>query len=287
MSLEDEFRSIADKIDELVENAESEITRNYARHLENVRDLIRKKHDKYAKGGELTHEIMSKYDRRKKLNKELQEVMHELWIKNNRITRKVLRDVFKTAYRESKKIVGEAVGRTIRGQVKQETIQAALQNPVSGLSLNERLTKRRNRIITDIQETVGQGLREGESYSQMSERLKDSLEGDTSKAMRVVRTEGHRVQEQGKLEGLEHADNQGVKMIKRWVSADDERVREIGEGGHTEMDGQEVAFDEDFENPETGGVGPAPGMMGEAKDDINCRCIFVVEVVDYDPPESS
>jgi hypothetical protein len=34
-----------------------------------------------------------------------------------------------------------------------------------------------------------------------------------------------------------------------------------------------------FRNARTGGVGPHPGALGAAEDDINCRCVMVIEIV--------
>ena len=40
-----------------------------------------------------------------------------------------------------------------------------------------------------------------------------------------------------------------------------------------------IPYDEDFVNDRTGGVGPHPGALGAAEDDINCRCVMVIEIV--------
>ena len=50
--------------------------------------------------------------------------------------------------------------------------------------------------------------------------------------------------------------------------------------GHEEMDGQEVAIDDDFINPVTGQKTPAPGQFGTADQDINCLCDIYPKVLD-------
>ena len=78
---------------------------------------------------------------------------------------------------------------------------------------------------------------------------------------------------------LDVAAKGGVELRKWWKDSDDERVR----SGHRHMGrkyGKEnaIPYDEDFVNDLTGGVGPHPGALGTAEDDINCRCIMVIEV---------
>ncbi len=117
----------------------------------------------------------------------------------------------------------------------------------------------------------------------MSSRLKETLEGDVVKARRIVSTETHRVMEKSKSEAAEYASNQGVKMMKYWVSSQDEAVRSSHEDMADKYDKDNaIPVDEDFVNDETGGKGPAPGQLGVAEDDIHCRCIAVYIVVTED-----
>lgn len=283
--LREEFENLQKEIDRLANSAESEIAKEYAKGLEKLRDIIRKKFDDYSIAGELRYSELAKYDRKKKLDKELRDAVNKLHVEASKATRNTLRSVYRNSYSNTMDMVSSVAGKTIRGEIKREVIQEALQNPVSGLTLNKRLRKNRREIITKIQETIGQGLTRGESYSQMSDRLKDTLEGDIKKANRIVRTETHRVMEQSKKESLDHADKQGVTMKKYWLNSDDERVRKKGQGNHTGM-GQRyskentIPYGEDFVNEETGGEGPAPGLMGTARDDCNCRCLSSVIVVE-------
>jgi hypothetical protein len=85
--------------------------------------------------------------------------------------------------------------------------------------------------------------------------------------------------EAGKKASLDVAAKGGVSLLKWWKDSDDERVR----SGHRHMGWKyskenAIPYDEDFVNDLTGGVGPHPGALGTAEDDINCRCIMVIEV---------
>lgn len=275
-----EFNRLQRQIDGIEGAGIKKIARKYANALEELRTVVRKNYDKYGEEGKLTYDKMAKYDRIKKLDKEAAAVARKMHVQTSKITRKILRNTYKTSFNTVQSTVSEAVGKTIRGQIKQEVINNALQNPVSGLTLNDRLRVRRSRIITDIQETIGQGLYNGESYTEMSQRLKGSLEDNVNKSKRIVRTETHRVMEKSKLDSAQHAVNQGVEMEKYWLDSSDERVRTshrtMGEKYKKE---NAISLDENFVNNTTGGAGPAPGQMGTAKDDINCRCIMVTVVL--------
>ena len=280
MNLFEDFNRLQRQIDKIEDEAVRQIAREYADGLEDLRNVVRDKYDQYADGDELTYSKMAKYDRIKKLNKEVAATARDMHVKASKITRSVLRDTYRTSFSNVQDAVSEAVSQTIRGQIKRETIQQALQNPISGLTLNDRLRVRRRGIITDIQETIGQGLYNGESYSSMSNRLKDTLEGDVNKAHRIVRTETHRVMEKSKLDSLDHAVNQGVDIRKYWVDSSDERVRD----GHAHMaekydEENAIPYEEDFVNDKTGGEGPSPGLLGVAEDDIHCRCFMSVIIV--------
>ena len=274
-NLFDEFNKLQRGIDKIADKTMQKIAREYANALEETRNIIRKRYDKYANSdGELTYSEMSKYTRKKNLDAELAAVVQSTHVQASKLTREVLKQTYKNSFTSTQKFIEEAAERVIRGQVKNEVIQEALQMPVSGLTLNDRLERRRRYIIGRIRETVGRGLFQGETYSSMSKRLKETLEGDVEKAERIVRTESHRVMEKSKHDSVEHAVNQGVDMLKYWMSSEDERVR----SSHNNMDSKyseenAIPIDQDFVNGNTGGKGPTPGQLGVAADDINCRCI--------------
>ncbi len=280
IDLSNEFERLQKEIDKIENSAAKQIARGYANALEELRTIVRKRYDKYGKDGKLTYDEMVKYNRIKSLDKDLARTINAMHVQTSKITRQILRNTYKTSFDNVKDAVGQAAGKTIRGQIKQEVINEALQDPVSGLTLNNRLQRRRRLIIGNIQETIGQGLYNGESYTDMSKRLKESLEGDVVKSHRIVRTESHRVMEKSKMDSLEHAANQGVDMKKYWIDSDDERVR----SSHNHMaekysKEKAIPMDQDFVNDKTGGKGPTPGQLGKAKDDIHCRCIMGTIVV--------
>lgn len=277
MSLENEFLKLDKRIERIQDKRVKELARKHKKILEDTRKILNDKYIKYAnEDGQLTFAEMAKYNRKKNLDKELEDAVRELYRENGKVTRSGLKQIYRTGFTEGKGIIEDEIGRVIRGKVKTDVINAAIQNPISGLTLNQRLEKNRRNLIYQIQESVGRGLVDGEEYRAMQKKLKDSFEGDLVKTNRIVRTEGHRVSEQATFEAMERAEAQGVEMRKYWLDSGDDRVRDTHDNMGEKYDRDNaIPIDEDFVNNETGGSGPVPGQLRTEKDDINCRCIAV------------
>jgi len=127
-------------------------------------------------------------------------------------------------------------------------------------------------------------LVKGETYKTMATRLKESIEVDASKAMRIVRTEAHRASETGKLDSAVHANNNGVITNKTWNSVGDERVRRTKQADHTKLNGKTIPVNDDFEQGR--GKGKGCGMMGAAEHDINCRCFLTYSIEKIKKPDA-
>lgn len=216
---------------------------------------------------------MSKYNRLKVFEREIISILSGITRDNAKIVKAGLKNVYKESFDITKDAIQSKINKTIRGVIKDDILELSLQNPISGLTLNKRLERNRAGIITTINEQITQGLVKGESYRQMSDRIKGRLEGDATKAVRIVRTESHRVMEDGKYDSLNYASNQGVDMEKTWLTAGDEAVR----SKHKSMNDKSVKFDQDFILPD-GARGQRPGSIGVAEHDINCRCIFIIDI---------
>ena len=129
----------------------------------------------------------------------------------------------------------------------------------------------------------------GDRYSTMAGRIKQSVDGSYKKAIRISRTETHRVREAGNLDAASSVQealssgNVPLQMMKVWKTMKDERVRPAKQKGrnkqydHRKMDGVAVKIDEEFILP-SGAKTMAPGQSGVAGEDINCRCYLSYEL---------
>ena len=158
--------------------------------------------------------------------------------------------------------------------LKKEWLIQTIENELSGLTLKETLQRDRQNIIYSLKSNLIQGVNRGESYSQMANRMKEVVNGDYKKAVRIARTETHRVKEAGTYESALQGEKAGIQQVKTWNSSNDGRTRKE----HRRLDGKTISLDEYFR------LGSAktlkPGDTGRAEHDINCRCFLTYEIVD-------
>lgn len=160
---------------------------------------------------------------------------------------------------------------------KDEIIEKAASNDIAKLTLSETLEKQRKKVVAQINEQIAIGLANNETYDQMAKRIEKIVDGDSEKAMRIVRTETKRVREQAQLDAAVTADEGGVIMHKRWVSVKDERVRDTAKANHKKLHGVTIPVDEAFDLG-NGVTAMACGLSGTPYNDINCRCITTYKV---------
>ncbi|OAH53087.1 hypothetical protein AWH48_12065 [Domibacillus aminovorans] len=261
-----------------VKKGERDTASRYAVLLNDIRRELATVYESYEVGGKLTYAEMAKYDR---LNKFMSQVNHLIG-PHFKDLKKIIYGVLGESYLDGYYLTAwavetETLSRLGYSVVAAETITAMIENPISGLTLNDRLEKKRLDIIYTIQQEVTQGLVKGETYRTMARRLKGSLENDAVKTMRIVRTEGHRVQESSRHDSTIHAHKNGVRMLKKWNDSQDERVRENEKEDHSEL-GKRAPIPVDQLFTQGGASGPCPGQMGAAAHDINCRCFVTYSV---------
>ena len=175
--------------------------------------------------------------------------------------------------------------------VQPEVLKRVVMNPISGLTLPDRLEKNRREIIYNIKQNIGTGLSLGDRYSTIAKRISDSCNFSYTKAIRIVRTESNRVREAGlndcarEIDAAVRNGSSGLIGVKIWRTMKDERVRpqrrvktkkgwktyNYGGPNHMRMEGKIVKTDELFDLGD-GVKTTAPGQSGVAGHDINCRC---------------
>ena len=257
-----------------VKKSERDIVKRYAILLNDIRKELAKLYEKYEVDGKLTYSEMAKFDRLRKFIDYIDYLLKVVY----KDVRKTVYDVLGESYLDGYYLTAWAVetdtlSRLSYSVVRPEVITTMIENPISGLTLSQRLEKNRAAIIYTIQQEITQGLVQGESYRQMAKRIKGALENDTVKAMRIVRTEAHRAVESGKHDAAEHAHKNGVVMYKVWNTVHDQRVRDR----HRLLDNKKVPVDQDFK---LGAItGKVPGQMsGGASMNVNCRCFLTYSV---------
>lgn len=119
-----------------------------------------------------------------------------------------------------------------------------------------------------IASEVTRGIASGKSWLEVAELLtvQRAFSISQSDAIRIIRTEGNRINQQGRLDVGDVAIKNGCDLLKQWDATLDSRTREA----HREADGQIVEWSEEF--TVMGEKLKAPCIGGSASNVINCRC---------------
>lgn len=158
--------------------------------------------------------------------------------------------------------------------VNQEQVVKALQTD-SKLSkgLYARLGEDVSYLKRSIRAELSRGIANGSTWSEIAGKISKGMNSpfntSINNAIRIARTEGHRVQQSSILDAQYRAKEKGADIVKQWDSTLDNRTRPH----HRILDGQIRELDEDFEVE--GMTASAPGHFGRAKEDINCRCCLL------------
>lgn len=281
MSLETDLNKFDSQADKLAYLTEKELIKSYSLALKEIRGYMAEIYMKYGTEDGLWYTEMVKYNRLKTLEEELKQRLIELTGKNAKTLEQGLKDIYELSYYSTGYALDTASYEQIGGigymPVREETVIASIQNPISGLTLTERLEKNRMNLIYSVKQELTQGLILGESYAKMAKRLKDTFEGDAAKAIRVVQTESHRIKSEGRFSSMQFAQAKGIILKKRWLSTLSKKTRDT----HRRLDGQLVDLDKPFKS----GANEAmyPGGFGVAKEDIFCHCSFTSEIEGYGP----
>lgn len=274
MALKDEFELSLKMAEAIQRKMEKELLAKYRQTNTELKAMFADLFKKYEIDGKLTYVEMQRYNRLRAVKDEIAKTMDELYLKERTILNAELKAMFESGYYHTAYAIEKEVQAKLSYTILDvNKIKKAIQNPISGLTLNETLSKNRVNIIGKINQEITQGLMRGESFGKMAKRITDTLGGDASKAVKVAQTEGHRVHNAASYESVKEADELGVEMVKVWVSTLDNRTRDA----HQDLDGERIGVNDNFKSS-AGGRGPVPGQMGNAADDINCRCTYVVEV---------
>lgn len=114
---------------------------------------------------------------------------------------------------------------------------------------------------------VSRGIATGMSFQQVAQQLAGYTNIGYNNAVRIARTEGHRVQVQSAMDACHKAKDKGADVVKQWDAALDARTRE----SHQAVDGEIRELDKPFSN----GLMFPGDPSGRAEEVINCRCALL------------
>lgn len=151
--------------------------------------------------------------------------------------------------------------------VQAVTLDTKLSKPLyNKLGENVNLLKKR------VANNISRGIAQGQSYSDIAKNIAVGMVGNYARmnggalynAMRITRTEAHRISQQAAYDALKKAKDNGADVVKQWDATLDKRTRP----SHARVDGEIRELDEPFSN----GLMKPGDPNGRAAEVINCRC---------------
>lgn len=119
----------------------------------------------------------------------------------------------------------------------------------------------------EITAEVSRNISLGAPWGNMATILNAKMQIGINNAIRVARTEGHRIQGQAAMDACYKAKNMGCDTLKQWDASLDKRTRR----SHQKVDGELKELDEPFSN----GLMYPGDPNGRASEVINCRCALL------------
>jgi SPP1 gp7 family putative phage head morphogenesis protein len=257
-----------------------EITKSYKIALDEIKSRIAKIYERYGVDGKLdmaTMQKMSVLDQKEmtRLNKLFTEIDTDLNALN-RGRPQQLSGHLTSVYEENYNGVSAKIG-TI-ADVSDDAFKVINREAVYKSATSELgkigLQANAQAIKTNIQRSITTSIVQGESIGKMSKRITTDLETNANNAVRIARTETTRVMGEARQSVFEQAQDLGINVQKKWLSAKDDRTR----SSHQHLDGEI----RDLDKPYSNGLMYPGDKSGPASEVINCRCTEIAYLPDYE-----
>lgn len=167
----------------------------------------------------------------------------------------------------------QAQGIPIIVPIDQAQVTQAIQTDTKlSKGLYARLGEDINKLKTSIRAEISRGIATGLMYNDIAEKIAKSFNNTPfskayNNAMRIARTEGHRIQVTAADHAQHKAKEKGANIVKQWDATLDSRTRD----SHMRVDGEIRELDEPFSN----GLMYPGDPSGDAAEVVNCRCALL------------
>ena len=241
-----------------------------------LQEEIYKIQDKYNSiEDEQERETLKSMERSKVYQKQYQDalkaqvnsILDKMHRKDFKTVNKYLNDCYDKAFTGNMYVLhGEGIPLIV--PIDQEKVVRAVQvNSKISKGLYSRLGEDVDLLKRKITAQISRGVATGMSYSQMAQQLAGYTKTGYNNAVRITRTEGHRIQQESTMDACYAARERGADVVKQWDATMDANTRE----SHQMVDGEVRALDEKFSN----GLMYPGDPSGSAAEVINCRCVLL------------
>ena len=137
--------------------------------------------------------------------------------------------------------------------------------------LSETLYAAMGHDIKDLQKKIAgeisRGIAGGQMYSEIARNIASWARIPKNNAMRITRTEAHRIQCKAAYDAQQKAKSRGADVVRQWDASLDGRTRD----SHRKVDGEIREIGEKFSN----GLEYPGDPSGRPEEVINCRCALL------------
>lgn len=239
-----------------------DLKRQYARALRDINDKIR-----MLQSDELTQSRAYQIQYQKTLKAQIEAILDKL--QGDEFSS--IQDYLSHSYTEA--YVGTMYG--LHGQGipiitpidQRAAVKAVVTDSKLSTNLYAALGYDMDKLKKHVREEITRGLASLLPYDQIARNVAMFSTLPLANAKRIVRTEGHRIQQASTEDARQAAKAKGADVVKQWDASLDGKTRPL----HRALDGQIRETDEPFE---VNGIKVnIPGAFGDPSQDCNCRCV--------------
>lgn len=238
----------------------------YSKALASINERI-----KILQAGEMTQAKIYQLQYQLSLEQQISKILNNMYENNYQTVQSYLNGCYKEGF------VGamydlQGQGIPLAFPINQNQMVKAVQ---LDSKINKGLYSKMGVDVNDLKkriaDEISRGISTERTYQQIANSLQWCVNGDYKKAIRIVRTEGHRIQNQSTLDVMYKAVNCGARIVKQWDATLDGNTRDT----HRELDGQVIDIDDYFVIPSTGARAMYAGGFGDPAEDCYCRCCIL------------
>lgn len=238
-----------------------DLKRQYARALRDINDKIR-----MLQSDELTQSRAYQIQYQKALKAQIEAILDKLQGDEYSTIQQYLSQSYTDSF------VGEMY--VLHGQDvpiitpidQNAAVKAVVTDSQLSTNLYAALGYDMDKLKKHVREEITRGLASSLLYDQIARNVAMYSDLPLANAKRIVRTEGHRIQEASADDARQVAKSKGADIVKQWNASLDGKTRPL----HRALDGQIRETDEPFEI--NGIKVMIPGAFGDPSQDCNCRC---------------
>lgn len=247
-------------------DGEDEVLKALKRQYERaLRDIVNK--IKMLQSDELTQSRIYQINYQKALKGQIEGILEKLHGDEYSTIQKYLSDSYTDAYVGTMYAMSGNGIPIITPIDRKAAVKAVITDSKLSTDLYGALGYDMDKLKKHVREEITRGIATSLPYEQIARNISGFTSMPFANAKRIVRTEGHRIQQESAEDARQTAKAKGADVVKQWDASLDGATRPI----HRQLDGQIRETDQPFEAGKWKVM--YPGGFGDPSQDCNCRCV--------------